>query len=756
MVSRRLSCQSTGRFGTAAMVGFTGLAVCGIAVCLAAPLLDESGGLSGAARDDPAAVRQRRVALSLDASGLPATSAAEDARGAPKAGPDGEPSAERPDESAEDERVRRELERLNLAPGLRRSGSASSTRPGSGSRPARARSGRSGSAGRSGRSRKSATRRTEDTTAAALNGATGQALEDATSDRAEDDDEDAADDDSDEDDDSTPELGPTLPTPLVGKVMSGRTRRGVAGATVTALVFQPLAPVAGAPCWITPVSAVTDSQGLFSFTLEIPELQPVGSPVLGLLFSNGDEQLNGVPIDRLRPGQPDNLGIFWLRTRRAPLEARVSPAAVAATARVADTGGLNPLAWDARVRLFTLGLFPVVSVSDPAARPPIARQEAEFSSRRFLTLISEGRALATRPATWSEVERPKDDGTMTKESVARVDFQLGDAPLPISGTVTTASGRGLQGAVVEARTGPSAPGITAATDADGSFRFDNPPSPLTTFRVSHPEYITKDFAHSPDQVRPSLILDERRPSIAINLRDSVTNNPVPAVRAVLFGVTPDPKAAPPVLTLDLASATGDYTLTAPWTVGSIVFQREGYFEKSLATPDNNPESAIEVRMVEARLITLTARDAVARSDRWYDHEASSLRTYWQNEWLEFEADWGSEAAAFDLELGLRNYGLVDHAYAFKVRIELDGNEVDVLTVAASQSHTVTARLPLPPGQGLRRIRVTWLNDRYIPDQLDANIIVDHVKFHQRPVPENTQQGDGQAANGGSPSGGSGG
>lgn len=558
--------------------------------------------------------------------------------------------------------------------------------------------------------------------------------------------EDSEDEEEDEDEDK-PELGATVTTAISGKLMKYQTRKGVAGASVQVLVFHPLSTVPGGPQWVVPSAATTGGDGTFSLNVEIPE-RPAAGAVLGLIFSHSDEvPVAGVPISALVPGRATNLGVFWLGGSPLTLQGTVSPSSVAASSSVIDTGGLNPLAWDPRIRGSILALFPKYTIEQGEFNVAIGAQEADYENQRWMSLVTEGQWLGSQSVKFSQVDVER-NGQTKKELIARVNFILGP-DTSARGNVSSKNGGALPGAVVTALTTGAEAQQIQITGPNGDFRFEKPPSSLRAFRVEHSDYLTEEYPYDPRAASPQLELTTRRPNIPITLTDSVNSDPVGTVNVTLVGVGAPGKTAPSQ-ELTLSSPTGQYNLTASFAIARVLFRSEGYFQGELATPNNNPEGALEVTLTPARVVTQTAREAKERSGAnnrpshgiyWWEHETQSLLAYSQNNWLEFEIDFGAELAAFDFELGARNFRIIDHKYHFQVQVDFEGMDSKRLSILAHQTETKSARVSLPPKKGVQRVRITWLNDRYIPGQLDANIIVDWVKFHQRPLtPEESSSG----------------
>ncbi|MDF1663164.1 MAG: hypothetical protein P1V97_15420, partial [Planctomycetota bacterium] len=245
----------------------------------------------------------------------------------------------------------------------------------------------------------------------------------STTSRPSDANDQSSDEDSEEEDDK-PELGPTISTPIAGKLMNYQTRKGVSGASLQILVFHPLSTVPGAPQWVTATAANTNNDGSFSLNVEIPET-PAAGAVLGLIFNHKDHTpVAGIPISSILAGKATNLGVFWLGGAPLTLQGTVTPAAIAASSALVDTGGLNPLAWDLRVRNTMLTLFPVYKPGQSDFNLSIGAQENDYENQRWMSLHSDGQWLGSQSAKFTQVDVER-DGQTKKELIAEVNFVLG-------------------------------------------------------------------------------------------------------------------------------------------------------------------------------------------------------------------------------------------------------------------------------------------------------------------------------------------
>jgi len=105
-------------------------------------------------------------------------------------------------------------------------------------------------------------------------------------------------------------------------------------------------------------------------------------------------------------------------------------------------------------------------------------------------------------------------------------------------------------------------------------------------------------------------------------------------------------------------------------------------------------------------------------------------------WVEYSFDFGATAANFELLLGVTNhtYGTLplDNEYLFEVDVWLDGVKLGRLSIASDPDVQQLGRLALGSLSGQHTIRFMWMNDRYIPGQLDANIRYESIRLMEAP------------------------
>jgi hypothetical protein len=207
------------------------------------------------------------------------------------------------------------------------------------------------------------------------------------------------------------------------------------------------------------------------------------------------------------------------------------------------------------------------------------------------------------------------------------------------------------------------------------------------------------------------------------------------------------KPPPPrTQTFELASASGEYVQKAEWLVAAIVLEKVGFFPRTVNDPitlQANAGGAIDIDLYPGRELNVRPRDYTAVQDttRWFADptaESPGIYTAWSNHWIEWQVDFGDapeqgvEGGSFDILLGCTNQGLVDNQYKFDVEVWVDGTKKGNLSIMADSVATQTGRMKLGKLSGSHTIRLVWLNDKWIPDQLDANIRYASLQLLEQP------------------------
>lgn len=112
---------------------------------------------------------------------------------------------------------------------------------------------------------------------------------------------------------------------------------------------------------------------------------------------------------------------------------------------------------------------------------------------------------------------------------------------------------------------------------------------------------------------------------------------------------------------------------------------------------------------------LKATDTIARSARW-NVEASTLYSYFPNEWVEYVMDTRSGT----LYMPIKNQGAlpVPPGYTYQIKVAVDGVESGTVAIAPES----VAQIPVA-AKASALVRLTWLNDAWQAGQYDANLMI---------------------------------
>jgi hypothetical protein len=69
---------------------------------------------------------------------------------------------------------------------------------------------------------------------------------------------------------------------------------------------------------------------------------------------------------------------------------------------------------------------------------------------------------------------------------------------------------------------------------------------------------------------------------------------------------------------------------------------------------------------------------------------------------------------------------------FDVDVWVDGSKVGRMQIGSNPTVQQLGRIALGNLTGQHTIRLMWMNDRYIPGQLDANIRYESIRFMEVP------------------------
>ena len=543
------------------------------------------------------------------------------------------------------------------------------------------------------------------------------------------------------------------PTPVSGKIMSEQAREGLSKATVALISFFPLDGIAGGPLLPVITEFETDANGYFTGNIPASKLAPLNYPPVALAVTwDGHRIVGGMPIQTLDVGVENQLGIFW--APETPYTLDCNALQFSGDLQVFATGELDPQRWHTAKRTETLAYFPHFDV---AAEDPEQGETGPLTGHAtvigtwdqkdmpYVSLVGDDQIIQTRRPSKATTTSNKSSGNNLPEPFSELVFE-NDSLTPIDGQVVNADGAGIPGAVVTTVGGNVTQSVI--TDAAGWFFLQDPPEATTALIVVHDDYVENQKGPIvPGDSNVQLVLGVPRPRIQLHVIDRVTQIPINEISVQVVGLRPWGKNAGkpmPEGFTTLTSTDGNFLLEWDFQIKSITLEKIGYFPKTYQDPAAMQESdgGIEVELAPSRKLEVIPRDytAVERQDRWFKdpNNGNGIYTAWSQHWIEWEVDFGEapdegeEGGSFDILLGCTNHGIVDNEYQFKVDVYVDGVKKGKLTITADSLTERTGRMGLGKLSGAHNIRLVWTNDKWIPDQLDANIRYGSLKFLEQP------------------------
>ncbi|KAA0214377.1 hypothetical protein EDM80_06760 [bacterium] len=545
-----------------------------------------------------------------------------------------------------------------------------------------------------------------------------------------------------------------VPTQVSGKMMSPLSREGIAQAKVGILTFFPVNGQRGGSIWPVVTELVADAQGNFSGEVPASPTPPLYYPPAALCVSAENYRvLAGTPVLTFVAGQLNALGIFW--APETPFAVECDGSQFEGSLEVVCTGELDPQRWHPQKRGATLAYFPRFALPAPKPESPsrVTKLTSNWDERDtpFVTLMSTGGPLQTKRCAHARKQSSKRSGEspQVQEPFEPVVFEAAGFA-EISGQVVDAQGAGIPNATVYAAGDNETPSVLS--DSLGFFRFEKPPKKTSLLAAAHEDYITTTLPNvTPGTTGARIVFNHLKPVIRFRLRDQLTQQFITSISVKLFKPD-DPKssAIPKAFqVLELSSAAGDYFVKSEALLGRLTLEKVGYFPLTVLDPvatQAQQSGEWTLWLNPGRKLEVRPRDhsGTERADRWFSEpdkpDDPAIWTYWSQHWIEYTLDFGAapepgiEGGHFDLVLGCRNQGIVDNNYQFQVKVFVDDTERGTLTILANTLTEQFGRLSLGQLSGIRRIRLVWQNDSWIPDQLDANIRYQSLKFVEQPGP----------------------
>ena len=545
-----------------------------------------------------------------------------------------------------------------------------------------------------------------------------------------------------------------IPTPVRGKIMSEDAREGLASATVGLISFFPLDGIAGGPLLPVITEFTTDDNGFFSGDIPASELAPLNYPRVAIAVTyEGYRVISASPLAALEVGTQNEFGIIW--APQTPFMLNADATQFNGELRVVSTGELDPQRWHDAKRAEALAYFPAFEVATEAPEEGETEPDVGFAevigtwdgkTTPYVSLLSGSDLLQTRKPLPATIVSSKSSGAPALPFETLV-FE-NDGFTPISGQVVNSDGIALPNATVSTVGGDLTQ--TIVTDAGGWFVFNDPPEKTSAIHCVHDDYVeNRETPVVPGDSNVTITLDTRRPRVHLFVTDKYTQAPILDLSVKVVGLhawgSKKGKAMPAEFTT-LTSSDGHFLLEWEFALKSITIEKIGYFPKVYNDPvalQQQSDGRIDVRFAPGRKLEVSPRDYTAVEDdsRWFidPNNGPGIYTAWAHHWIEYEVDFGEEVeegeqgGRFDILLGCTNHGIVDNDYEFKIDVYLDGVKLKGnLKMLADSLNERTDRKSLGKLSGVHTIRLVWTNDKWIPQQLDANIRYASLKFIEQP------------------------
>ncbi|MBX3474879.1 MAG: carboxypeptidase regulatory-like domain-containing protein [Planctomycetes bacterium] len=557
-----------------------------------------------------------------------------------------------------------------------------------------------------------------------------------------------------------------VPTQVAGKVMSPLSNEGIANAKVTLLSFLPWGTQAGGPLYVVGTELSANAKGEFAGTIPVGPRQPQFHASVGMIVEaagevGGDfrvfQVVAGLALNNLRPGEFNQLGIFWAPEQ--PFDVDCDATQFSETGlKVICTGELDPQRWHSSKRTEALALFAATGVAPRDGATPEAAANAgrctvrstwDGKDRPYLTLCQGLKPLVTRRCITRKAESSASTPEQVPKPFETVLFE-NTGYVSITGQCMDADGAPVAGAVIVSAGDTTY--VTAVSDASGWFELANPGKNTRHLMGTHDDFINTLVSNvKPGDVGVQVKFQNRKPVLWLRLRDRYTQAAITqvSIKAIEKSLPPEgggkaPK--PATQTFDLTSSTGEFVQKAEWLVNAIVIEKVGYFPRTINDPISLQAQAggpLDIDLYPGRELNVKPRQFTAVQDatRWFPDskpEDPGIYTAWSNHWIEWQVDFGPEpepgveGGSFDLLLGCTNQGLVDNDYRFEVEVWIDGVKKGQLSILANSTAVQTGRMKLGKLAGAHTVRLVWLNDKWIPDQLDANIRYASLQFLEQP------------------------
>lgn len=283
--------------------------------------------------------------------------------------------------------------------------------------------------------------------------------------------------------------------------------------------------------------------------------------------------------------------------------------------------------------------------------------------------------------------------------------------------------------------------VISYSDSTGWFTFGGLPNQQLNLTATHESWVDVDAKVQPGVTDRQIQFYYRRPKMTLTILRDADGSPVKEVwfhyQAWEFNI-PIVDEPPPMQVRRMTSANGIYLFENQKPLVSLTACAPGL--TPLEIDDEDPLATLEVRMSEGLLLDRRPRDYdAAQSPNLFntdDGDGPGLWSLDDDHWVEYTFDFGEDEQDFDLVLGVTNHTYatlpLDNEYLFNVRVYVDGKSVGTMHIASDPDVAQIGRISLGKLTGAHTVRIMWLNDRYIPGQLDANIRYESLRLMETP------------------------
>ncbi len=516
-------------------------------------------------------------------------------------------------------------------------------------------------------------------------------------------------------------------TPVRGKLMARLAQQGIAGASVRLLTFFPATGQLGGAILPVVMEAVSDAQGFFACDLPVPARWPTGYAKLALCVEAENLRLvDALIVPDLRIGEANEIGVFWAPEEPFALDVMVTAARTGLA--VVATGRIDPRRWESKRAAKVFTCFNKVQVGASGAKLPGTWDI--LAEPPFVTLLENGAPVQTQRAA----RKPEAPTSTEPDASAKPDIGSPFAPLvfandgyiALTGRVIDPDDRPVAGATVTL-SGDGDPRV-AFSDMAGYFLFPGLRDLKVVLRAEHGDFIAADSGQvATTSIELVLKFEYHKPRVNLTITRADNGQ---AVMALWFSLN---QLGGPPTGFRATAVNGVYAFEWDKPVLTLTVQAPGL--KPLAITFGEPDQSIALEPG----LPLSRRprdyDAASWPEGWHtEGETPCLWSLDDDHWVDYTFNLGETLTTFALELGVKNhsYGTLplDNEYLFEVEVSLDGQKVATLNIPSDAQVSRFVLLQLGSQMGEHTLRLKWLNDRYIPGQLDANVSYESIEILQ--------------------------